>query len=466
VIIIVAASLLGGGGGSGGYTIGKTPLLVNEIDGETKVVFANNKEIVFKDGYSNASANADMTVGALLLDDDVLYYVANGKSSKIASDFEGSFVVTAGGSVLYTEERWSESTKLSIYDGSKSTQIAKDCYNDDIAIVASPDGKAVLYAGDYDDGDFKMYLWTGGKAKEIGKNMEPVAVSNGGKYIYYIKYNKSGDPALYVSKGSGKDEVKLAGDFRSAYMNKDGTQLVFNSDGKVYISNKGGEKQTLMSKSKDNVYLNGFLLPNGTVRYGMSGTGVTMIGIGSFANTFCIDGEYSIYRINKKFETESILKNVSSPVLCADGKTIFYTKSDSVYKANGMASEVEGVKIADVDDLYRYAVGGNGDFIVYTNDDDELYYQKGTAKAKKISDDVEYGNFVISPESNSVFYVKDEKLLVSKNGGKGSAVKEIKGDVEEVQLYGNAVMVSSYDDADLGYRSVDGKKFVLVYEEE
>ena len=62
-------------------------------------------------------------------------------------------------------------------------------------ICLSPDGKTVTYISDYDDKDdeFNGYIKVGSRAPDrIGKNMAAVAVSNGGKHLYYARVSDDG----------------------------------------------------------------------------------------------------------------------------------------------------------------------------------------------------------------------------------------------------------------------------------
>ena len=115
------------------------------------------------------------------------------------------------------------------------------------SVCISQDGKSVAYVGSYSsDYSFKGYKSINGdKPEEMGENIIPIAVSDGGKYLYYYEYDGYTFD-LYVKHK--KSEVKLATNMNygsTIFLNEEYTQLLYTDDGKTYLSNKGDVKEKL-----------------------------------------------------------------------------------------------------------------------------------------------------------------------------------------------------------------------------
>lgn len=82
--------------------------------------------------------------------------------------------------------------------------------------------------------------------------------------------------------------------------------------------------------------------------------------------------------------------------------------------------------------------------------DSELYYSKGE-KFKKIDSDVDAEKVYVSNNGNSVYYVANNVLKLSKNGGKGEKVKDLEEykDIDNfcISPDGNTAMFTLYDES-------------------
>jgi hypothetical protein len=297
--------------------------------------------------------------------------------------------------------------------------------------------------------------------------LRSVALSNGAKYVYYSKANSDGEYSLYVRKGTEDTKLGAYNNYSSVYLNRDGSQMIYHSDDKACLSVNGGDKQSLRNSVDE------LLVPSGTQT---SFARSYVYGISDFRNTFYTAydsefGAYAIIRINGDYETERVARNIASATLCNDGKTLIYRKDDSLYKIDGLKQDAEEIELVD-GDVAGFDAAENGGAVYYVTTDDEAYYLKGTGKAKLISSDVqpsEYGGYQIAYYDNAglFYYVSDDTLYSSKNGGKGAQVKGINGDVITLGAGTFAVSVRTTDDGDtLYYRSKDGKTFELVATEE
>ena len=375
-------------------------------------------------------------------------YIADEKGAeRIADDVYKMTIASSGEGVAFVQEVDGDVGTLCLYKGGKTTTISADvsAYN---RLSISPDGSVVGYTV-YDDLEYETIgYFFDGKQKELGKDIIPVAISNGAKHVYYQKNGK-----LYVQKGDNTDTKVSLGEYRFiTAFNKDLSELIFTADTsngyRSYISRNGGEKERLPGEITD------ILLPAGTIR------NEHVLGINSFADTYYLTYDDDVYHINGKYESRKVLSNAYEPQLSIDGKTIFYQDYDNIEKINGSKESAEAVELVE-EDVYSFVVTGDKDAIYYITYDGELYYQKGKGKPVLVDNDLSSDRFALYM-GNKLFYVSDEELYVSTDG-KGTAVDGIDGYVERVVSVLNSVYVYANDDYDtLVYQSIDGENFELI----
>lgn len=95
----------------------------------------------------------------------------------------------------------------------------------------SPDGSALAYAME----DGALFLWKDGASpQQVGTGM-PVALSSGGELVYF----RDGNGQFYVTDGGAP--VLLAASLGKSYLfNADGTECLFCSDDKLFLTQNGG----------------------------------------------------------------------------------------------------------------------------------------------------------------------------------------------------------------------------------
>ncbi len=385
------------------------------------------------------------------------------QSLKRVADSVFSFQLSSNGdAVAFTTEVDKGIGELCLYSKGKISTIHSE-FNASNDFVISPDGSTVAYSN-IDEDDKLIGYYYDGKEKELGKDIIPIAVSNGAKYVYYSKNDK-----LYVQKGDKSDTKESLGDEFEIYaFNKDYSQAIYTSSSgneiRTYLTRNGGEKERLSGN------INELLLPSfSSAQYIDNSFGsyfafYRTIGVASFADTYYTDGS-SIYHIDKKFSTTRVTGNASDAHLAADGKTILFKRSDSIQKVDGSKEDAEPVKIVEKE-VGTFIATEDSKAVYYLNTDDELYYQKGKGKPVTVSNDMssdDYYDYYFSLfKGNQLYYVSDDELYVS-NGGKGTAVKGIDGDILYVYANKYAVIVNTQDgDDSFTYWSEDGKKFELV----
>lgn len=445
------------------YTKTKNGTFIYSLDGETVFISSKGDRAAFDGSNRNLSSSIDGASAAFAIADEdmqeyTLYYSDGGAPKKVADGENIRFSIAASGkAVAYAtwddgDDSYAEST-LYIYSGGKSAKIAGGASAYSFCI--SPDGKTVAYIGNYDDEDrdFTAYIWNG-KSSEAGKNKTPAAVSDGGKYFYY----RNRDGVLFAQKGTRDDTKQRLGNGEAQAFNRDLSQVIFDHDGKAYISVKGGERQGLSGRFYN------FVAPANT---GVAvNDSAVIFGVSSFADTFYVSGSNNmnastnIVRITGKYGTETVARSIDGGAFLADGgKTLFYIKNNDAYKINGMRSGADGVKLADDVDSLVVAPGGGA--IYYIDEDGELFYQKGTGKPKSLGDaeSMSYGLF----EEKTLYFIEDGELRAA-TGDKvtSSGFRGIDDDV--VSVYAYKYMVIVYTDDYSSYASFDGKRFELTNE--
>ncbi len=466
VIVLVAAVSIA-------WNIFKPPKF-RQVMNRVTVGYHEEQVVLYSQGKEKAAVYGDLdlidysldqTKAAFIVSDDTdsyyggTLYIADSSGIKQVADEVSYITMSASGNgVAFVQDVVGDLGTLCLYKNGKTTTISEDVGLGGL-ITISPDGNTVAYAV-LDDIDYEYIgYYFDGENHKLGRDIYPVAVSDGARYLYYMKNGK-----LYVQKGDNEDSRVNLGDFGSVKaFNKDLSQVIFsNGNGeRSYISRKGGEKERLSGR------ISYILSPVGAMAKGY------VLGISSFANTYYITNDDSVYRIDGKFESTKILSNVTDPQLAVDGKTIIYQDYDCIKKLDGSKDKAKGIELVERD-VIAFIATYNGDAIYYLTQDDELYYQKGKGNPVLIDDDVYavdlMGYYTDSSQlftlykGNKLFYVKDGELYVSTNGKKGRTVSGIDGTVSEI--YSDKweyLTVHAYDGFETQvYHTSDGENFELV----
>ncbi len=469
IVVVVAAGILFTSLKPSKYVQSSWLYIYNEEE-EVAIMPKDAPEPTIKlEGYMyDYSMSMDGTAAAVLIYNEgsigySLYYV-NNKATFIADEVYEAVIAASGKSVAFSKVRENESltTELCIWSDGKITTITDDC-SAYCPIAVSPDGKTVAYTVNDEDADEDEEGYIGyyynGKEIEIGEDIQPFAVADGAKHIYYQK-----DSSSYVQKGTDSDSRnKLGEDIYDFFYNRDLTSVIYNNGSKSYISRNGGSKEGLSG------LFEGLLLPQGVEEFTDDYYYSRIYDISDFTDTFYMTSEDSVIHINGKYETNRVASNVDRAQLVQDGKTIIYQKGDSIYKVNGMKEDAEDVELVE-EDVQDFIATSDGKAVFFYNTDDELMYQKGTGKPIHVADDLEYllysedDHIWAMFDGNKLFYVSDEELCWT-TGGKGTAV-DIEGENFYVMVEGNRLLIVSYYEEDYyyGYSTLDGENFELILE--
>ena len=439
----------------------KGEVYVIDTDGSVIVVPSgkNRSEI---DGYLvNRMSSLDGTVAAILVGvesdygsgENALYLIRD--KPQIIADGVYSFRLSASGTaVVYVKEYdpYSGSYELWYYSAGKNTRLTSDLSSDG-SYAISPNGKEVVFS--VSDEDKLMGIVWNGKLAELGRDIIPIAVSNGAKYIYYFRNN-----VFYVQQGtneSSKEKLGNTADANRIFANRDFSQIVYSSSSKASICNGGSGRESLSGN------ISYFIAPSGTAE--QTSSLFTIYGISSFKDTFYVSRDGSINFINADFETVSIAKNASNINLASDGKTLIFLKGNSIYTEDGTSNNKIAMEFVnkDVDSFIATADGSSVYYVIY----DELYYQKGKWKPSTVTNYFSYGWTNPALElfgGKELFYISDDELYHSA-GDKGRLVNGIEGKVRKISasMFGVAVISIEGSDA-YYYYSTDGNKFELIHQ--
>lgn len=437
VVIVLAVSLLGGagGGGYGDYTSKPILSLFDSSDSE-RIYYCGGKEI----GAAETEYtlwNQDGSVGVFVNNDGELC-VITAKGIDVVADDVGQYQLSANGAaLLYITEDYD----VCWYDVKKKSSTTLETGEDGAQLgQPAPDGSAAVFTL-YDGGDYEGFTCGSNKKPvSMGEGLVPFAISNKGSYVYYLKV-KSGSSSgtLYVSKGSKGEGEKLASDYymNSVLFNKDATQMMFNNDGKTYLTVKGGEKNKVFSSAVYSMFA-----PDYTV--GSSAGGVVLVS-DLRGQTYYTSG--GVYFLDSKGESKKITSDFDGFALSESGSNLIYLKKGDLVKVTNLAKGTEE-DLTDEGDILSFQAAGDLSVVYYLNRDGELYYQKGSGKPVEVGDDVD--SFLMVPNSKTCAGISDGQLFVT-TGGKSTGTPHDLDDVTNFGVQRGVLLVCQ----DAGGGSVD-----------
>ena len=443
LVLIILISVIASAGGDA--VTAKMTYHFVEVDDEY-MLLCDDK--IIEEGLEDAyivSKSMDGTV-ALYNSDDELFAIQGKKSVSITDEYNTAVLSVNGAYVAILDY----DDVLTVYNtkNGEGTEIAEDVE----AFSMSPDGKTVVYTVD-DDGDSVTYLYKGKDSIELGEDLYPLTVSNGGKLIYCVDVEKDN---LVTVDAKGNTE-KIAGDPNSSrfFLNEDHTQLIFQADGKWYASVKGGEKIKLTSDSS-------FFFLN--YQYGASH--ITVLDYSSYVITYPTSDLRNHYVVlddnvswmDNKWELTKAAKDVDEAYVSADGKTLVYLKD------NGKLQKVTSKKLDDpvdlAEDVYSFMPVSDCSAVYYINEDEELIFQKGTKEGKRVGDDVEG---ILITHDDYCFFGSDDEVYGTKNGSKKVLISD---EMDDMNITATVVVIwTDYDDGDCNISvATKGNKFKPIYE--
>lgn len=434
VVLVVLIACFGGAAVSASSSAVKGVYYVFDDSGEGSVIY-NGKKIK----GTNLSSSADIAMEsqdgskAVLRDGDkALYYLSDGKISKITEDFENGMInISADGStVVYVYD-----DAIYIYKNGKAVKAAD--IEDGLAApaVVSPNGDTIAYA-ETNGEKISAYAVKGGKLIDLDAKVIPFSVSNAGGIVYGLDKNLK---LSYIKnlKADSAESVKAMSLNFTPILSTDNKQVIFASDNGIYYFDSSlKEEIKVTGNSIEPIY------PEGGIRCYNSLKEFIAYSDGKVVK---------FTRTGDDFDKETLASSAKSCILSADGKKLVYAQGDDLYKisvSNPDNKEQLGSEILD------YDADKNLRNVYLLNYDNVLRCADGKSKnGKKIINDV--GDFVVNHDGVCVFTDDEDTLYYSASGGdkKKAGLDDVKGYVE---ITHNMIYVES--DGDL-YISTDGKKF-------
>jgi hypothetical protein len=289
----------------------------------------------------------------------------------------------------------------------------------------------------------------------LGQNIKPAAVADKAKFIYYyreVDYVQS----LWVQRGTNEARREKLGDGAVARaFNRDLSQVVVHFNNRSWIVRNGAPRP---SESLTGNF-SGLVLPHNTAVFG------NIYGISGFANTFHTDGD-RVNRIENNFTSTPVTsRQVQNVYLAKDGQTLTFLRGNRIMRTNGKGVDPQATAVELVSDVSSFHATADGKAVFFVNRDGDIRYQKGAGVPSLVEND--YGNAGMALfKGDTLFYLRDRELYTSSGGRRGTKVGGLKGDVMGLAAGHFDIAVAAWDGIDeFRYRSTDGKRFDLIYQE-
>lgn len=398
-------------------------------DGET-YIFQNgkpvDKTIDGKVDYSYISK--DRKSAAILSQDNTLYYLKGGKLTEVTEDCR-NFAFSKNGSVIaYISEG-----ELFLWQGGKSKSICEieSSYS---SLILSPKGDVVVYTDTVDD-KTKLYAYKGGKEIELGKNVSPLLVADGGSVLYTVDYEKGKIGYIKNLKG----DIETLGRYEEFCEVSDDYKEIMYYDGSKTLYFNPSLKDTI-EVGKGSVSI---LVPRNAT------------SDGNFKNFVALaDGKIKRFiRKGKEYDNFTIASNYDSIKLSADGKKLLYTNNGKLKIVSTTKEGAEDVTIEK--DIYSFRASTDLKHIYFIDEDGNLMYSNGK-KSKKIESDLgNSSDYMVNADGVCVFIDDNDALQCSTKGG---AKKKVSG-MGECENLSMGYSYFSVRNDDVLYLSHNGTKF-------
>lgn len=397
VLIGVIASAVTSG--KDGYVKGEFSVIYDDELEESNILYAGS---VIADGIDGRIELTSCATGELAVytDNDLtLYKVTKKGSERIADDVASVYLSDNGAKLAYIDI----DDALYVYDMKKGERQTVSTERS-TPYAFSPNGSALMYTeyaaldseeqADEDAPQFISYVYYKGESKKIVEDGVVFAATDDCKYIYYAVDDAEDGTVVYTTNlKSEKKKIASQVDDMPLF-NVDKTQMILKSDGKWYASVKGGEKIRIEGISSS---ISSLWVAN-EERTAEKLQNNHFIGYS--------DGQYVIYKINKKWAAEKLVSGIDSYRISRNGDEIFYSKGDRLF----VLGEDEAIQ----DEVSSFRITSDGSAVYFTSEDDTLYYKQGKKDKKRIADDVM--RYYVTHDDHVLYIDEDDMLYSSKNG--------------------------------------------------
>ena len=399
-------------GGSGDYiAMDRRTGVISAKEGDTYIVYTDDGTVIDlkTEEFEYARYCLDGTIAAFLMDVDgdnggKLAVLRKGELATVSKDVCAFDISVDGGTVIYLRDKSDDGCKVCLYDVAKgeSTELGKKA-TDMGGFTVSPDGRTAAWCTDlnYEKESFTGYISINGKAaEELGKNCYPIAISDGGKYIYYLKVDmEDGEMTAYVRhKGNDEKLCTLSyNDELEIWFNADFSEAMYLDDEyRTYLTVKGGEKLKISGHELYSV-----LLPRDAVtRYvGFNSVGKYVVPCATFAEKFItLDGD--IYFLDKSFDTERVFSDYDDYQVGGDCTSLLVAQDGELLYIKNAVRSCEEEKVCEDLDIDDLAASTDLSRIYVRSEDEELYSFRLGKEPERVADDVY--SFVVTEKGDAL----------------------------------------------------------------
>lgn len=432
---------------------------------------------------SSMQVSLDHSAAAVLIEEDAWYagslYYLTDKANILVDDNVYQFVLSdSGRGIAYLRDfdREAGTGDLYLYNGKERKPVATGVHHDSVQI--SPDGKSVAYAvrEGADSPAFTGYIAINGKKPAPLGRRRPLAVSNGGKYVYALQADSlaGGTFDLYLKRGRKETLLRAglhAADFR-LILNEDYSEAIINGGGRSYLTVKGAEPEPIGRYPLRAVVADN-RIPGRTTNYGA----VTVYKRNSLRNTAYFNGSNDIVYLPGSGESTVIQRSshMAHPVdvhLYVDGfgfnwtayvdeaqTALLYIDEHRRLFRKSLDDPMAPAKLL-ADNAHCFVASPDLRHIYFMDDGHALYYIGGRGKPKQLAADVDRMKLVTSPDGETVYFLDDYR----ENGGtlyassKGRKPRQITEDVHDMFSTPLGVGYARHDAGDR-----DGQAFALHF---
>ena len=459
--------------GSCAANSGSAFTLVNEKnnyfkkDAETLVTFGG-EEITVDEGISGYAYSADKSLTVVKDKEATLYVVDGTELVKVAAEVDYYVISNYGDSIAYITEKEEGVGTLHLYNVSKKSDavIAQKVYAGDI--VLSADGKSVAYLSDCElENDWlgfyatvkaNVYVSKNGKeGKQVAKDSTPLAVTNGGKHVFYIKDGEK----LYM------DEKKLDSNISSRlYFNQDYTEIVYNKEENTqYFRVKMKEPVKVKKGTFSGIYAPEKMVVASALTSN-SAFATESFGVDTFnEKLWCIDYSEAYFVSDKGEETEKLSSYLRQYQMSENGKSMLYQDGGELVLISDLTDSRDGERVAfGLYNVENFSASDDLEEIYYYNyEEDELCYNK-KGEGAHIADDAE--TFLYSDKYGVVYYIEDDELFYAGKTAKSKKIVCGEEVTSVFELNGNVYFTFVEDDVYSVMKMKSKGKYETVFEYE
>jgi hypothetical protein len=373
-----------------------------------------------------------------------------------------------GDSIAYITEKEEGVGTLHLYNVSKKSDavIAQKVYAGDI--VLSADGKSVAYLSDcevesdwlgfYANVKGNVYVSKNGKeGKQVAKDATPLAVTDGGKHVFYIKDGEK----LYM------DEKKLDSNISSrVYFNQDYTEIVYNKDENTqYFRVKMKEPVKVKKGTFSGIYAPEKMVVASALTSN-SAFATESFGVDTFnEKLWCIDYSEAYFVSDKGEETEKLSSYLRQYQMSDNGKSMLYQDGGELILISDLANSRDGERVAfGLYNVENFSASDDLEEIYYYNyEEDELCYNK-KGEGVHLADDAE--TFLYSDKYGVVYYIEDDELFYAGKTAKSKKIVCGEEVTSVFELNGNVYFTFVEDDVYSVMKMKSKGKYETVFEYE